>query len=121
MKISTTTRQVGDITIVDLSGRIVLGEESAALRNFVNGLLNGGERKILFNLQNVEYIDTSGLGFLISALANIRKHNGEMKLLHLSPKLQDVMQITKLFTVFEIFDDETAAIRSFSRSAAAGS
>lgn len=119
MDITTTTRQAGRVTIVDISGRIVLGEESAFLRNLVNELSDKGHNKILFNLHDVEYIDTSGLGFLISSLATIRKRQGELKLLSLSQKPQDVMQITKLYTVFDIFDAETAALNSFGRSATA--
>ena len=119
MDITTTTRQVGRVTLVDISGRIVLGEESAFLRHLVSDLLDKGHNKILFNLHDVEYIDTSGLGFLISSLANIRKRQGELKLLSISQKLQDVMQITKLYTVFDIFDTETAALNSFGQPAAA--
>jgi anti-sigma B factor antagonist len=113
------TRQVGPVTIVDISGRIVLGEESALLRNLVRDLLSEGHRKILFNLHEVEYIDTSGLGFLITALAGARKQGGEVKLLNLTQKVEDVMQITRLYTVFDILDDEAAAVRSFAQSAAA--
>src|SRR5215472_13637149 len=119
MDMTTNIRQTGTITILDVSGRIVLGEETAALRSLLSDLLSKGHGKILFNLGEVEYIDTSGLGFLISALAGIRKQGGEVKLLNLTKKVQDVMQITKLYTVFDITDDEAAAVRSFAQSSAA--
>jgi len=119
MDMTTSTRQVGGVTIVDISGRIVLGEESAALRSLVGDLLNKGHKKILFNLGDVDYIDSSGLGHLVSAFSSVQKQGGELKLLHLTKKVQDVMQITRLYTVFEIMDDEAAAVRSFAPSSAA--
>ena len=118
MNMTTTTRQVGGVTIVDISGRIVLGEESAALRNLVCDLLNKGHRKILFNLGDVNYIDSSGLGNLVSAFTSVRKQEGELKLLNLTNKVQGVMQVAKLYTVFDIMDDEDAAVKSFGQSAA---
>src|SRR5213083_3764385 len=99
-------RQVGGVTIVDISGRIVLGEESAALRDLVCDLLSKGHKKILFNLGDVNHIDSSGLGSLVSAFASVRKQEGELKLLNLTNKVQDVMQIAKLYTVFDIMDNE---------------
>ena len=119
MNMTTSTRQVGGVTIVDISGRIVLGEESAALRSLVSELLNKGHKKILFNLGDVEYIDSSGLGHLVSAYTSVRKQGGELKLLHLTKKVQDVMQITRLYTVFDVLDDEAAAVKSFAPSSAA--
>jgi len=119
MDMTTSTRQVGGVTIVDISGRIVLGEESAALRSLVGDLLNKGHKKILFNLGDVDYIDSSGLGHLVSAFSSVQKQGGELKLLHLTKKVQDVMQITRLYTVFDIMDDEGAAVRSFAPSSAA--
>ena len=118
MNIRTSIRQAGPVTIVDIGGRIVLGDESASLRTLVLDLLSKGHNKILFNLNDVDYIDTSGLGLLISSLLKVRMQKGELKLLKLSQKLQDVMQITKLYTVFDIFDDEAAALRSFTPAAA---
>jgi anti-sigma B factor antagonist len=120
MNVTTNTREVGGITVVDVNGRIVLGEETAFLRNLVSDLLKGGHNKILFNLDQVSYIDTSGLGFLLSALASARRQNGEVKLVNLPKKVLEVMEITKLYTVFDIADDEATAIRSFNQSAAAG-
>jgi anti-sigma B factor antagonist len=119
MHITTKTRQVGAVTIVDISGRIVLGEESAALRDLVGDLLSKGNKKILFNLGDVHYIDSSGLGHLVSAFTSVRKQGGELKLLNLGNKVHDVMQITRLYTVFDILDDEAVAIKSFGQSAAA--
>jgi len=117
MDLTTTTRQVGDTVIIDINGRIVLGEASAALRSLVADLLKNGHKKILFNLANVSYIDSSGLGQLVSAYVAVRKQAGELKLLHLNNKVHDVLQITKLYTVFDIGDDEAAAVKSFARSA----
>src|SRR5215831_20354668 len=121
MDLIATTREVGGVTIADLTGRIVLGEESAHLRNFVSELLSQGQKKILINLAEVTYIDTSGLGNLINALAQTRKQGGELKLLNLPPRVQDLMQITKLYTVFDILNDEVTAVRSFAQASAASS
>ena len=118
MKMTTHTRQVAGITIVDISGRIVLGEESATLRNLVCDLLSQGHGKILFNLADVNYIDSSGLGHLVSAFTSVRKQGGALKLLNLTNKVHDVMQITKLYTVFDIMDDEAAAVKSFDHATA---
>jgi anti-sigma B factor antagonist len=119
MNIATSTRQVGGVTIVDISGRIVLGEESAALRNLVCDLLSKGHKNILFNLGDVNYIDSSGLGNLVGSFTSVRKQGGELKLLNLTNKVQDLLQITKLYTVFDIMDDEAAAVKSFGQSATA--
>ena len=118
MNMTLTTRQAGSVTIVDISGRIVLGEESAALRELVCNLLDKGHRQILLNLGDVHYIDSSGLGSLVSAFTSVRKQNGELKLLNLTNKVHDVMQITKLYTVFDIMNDETEGVKSFSQSRA---
>jgi anti-sigma B factor antagonist len=118
MHMTTSTRQVGEVTIVDISGRIVLGEESAALRELVCDLLSKGHKN-LFNLGDVNYIDSSGLGHLVSAFTSVRKQEGELKLLNLTNKVHDVMQITRLYTVFDIMDDEAVAVKSFDQSAAA--
>ena len=120
MNMTTNVRQVGaGVTVVDISGRIVLGEESAALRQLVCDLLNKEHRKILFNLAQVNYIDSAGLGSLVGSFTSVRKQNGELKLLNLTSKVRDVMQITKLYTVFDILNDETAAIKSFAEATAA--
>ena len=117
MTITTTTRDVDGITIVDIKGRIVLGEESAKLRQLVADLVGKGQRKILLNLVHVNYIDSSGLGSLVSSLARVRMYDGELKLLNLTKRVHEMMQVTKLNTVFEIMDDEAVAVNSFRRSA----
>jgi len=119
MHMTTSTRQVGGVTIVDITGRIVLGEECAALRDLISDLLSKGHKKILFNLGDVNYIDSSGLGHLVSAFTSVRKQEGELKLLNLTNKVHDLMQITRLYTVFDIMDDEALAVESFGPSVAA--
>jgi anti-sigma B factor antagonist len=116
---TTSIREVADVTIVDISGRIVLGDESAALRDMVRRLLSVGQKKILFNLANVNHIDSAGLGHLVGAFTSVQKQAGELKLLNLTNKVHDLMQITRLYTVFDIIDDETVAVKSFSKSAGA--
>jgi anti-sigma B factor antagonist len=119
MDLTTKTRNIGSVTIVDVSGRIVLGEESAALRAVIADLLSEGHNKILLNLGDVNYIDSSGLGNLVSAFTSVKKQGGELKLLNLTNKVQDVMQITKLYTVFDVMNDEDTAVKSFEKSSAA--
>jgi anti-sigma B factor antagonist len=119
MKMTTTTRQVGDVTVVDIIGRIELGEESAAVRDVVCDLLSEGHTQILLNLGEVHYIDSMGLGTLVSAFTSVRKQGGELKLLNLTNKVRDLMQITKLYTVFDIMNDEEAGVKSFNESTAA--
>jgi anti-sigma B factor antagonist len=116
MDMTTTVRQVAAVTIVDIGGRIVLGKESAALRNLVFELLSEGHKGILFNLGDVNYIDSSGLGLLVSAHTSVRNQGGELKLLNLAKSVRDVMQMTKLYTVFDILDDEAVAVKSFGQS-----
>ena len=108
-----TIREVNEITIVDLSGRISLGEGSALLRKTVRDLLENGQNKILLNLGDVNYIDSSGIGELVSGFTAVRSRNGELKLLNLTKKVHDLLQITKLFTVFDVYSDEATAVRSF--------
>lgn len=106
MKMTASTRLVGGVTIVDLGGRIVLGEESAGLRDLVRNLASEGIKKILLNLRNVDYIDSSGLGEMVSAFTSIRSQGGELKLLNLTKRVRSLLQITKLLTVFDVTDDE---------------
>lgn len=120
MDMNTSMRQTGDVKIVDISGRISLGEESAALRDLIMNLLNKGEQKILLNLAGVNYIDSSGLGALVSGFTSVRKAGGELKLVNLTDKVDNLMEITKLYTVFDIADDEATAVQSFGRKTAAG-
>ena len=120
MDMTTSKRQAGDVTIVDLTGRIALGEESAALRNLVMDLISQGHMKILLNMAGVDYVDSSGLGALVSSVTSVRKAGGEMKLVNLSEKVDDLMEVTRLYTVFDIADNEEAALASFGKTAAAG-
>jgi anti-sigma B factor antagonist len=111
MKVSS--RQVDGVVIVDLSGRITLGEGSSVLRDTVRELLGKGQKKILLNLADVSYIDSSGIGELVSAYTSVRNQSGDLKLLNLTKKVHDLLQITKLYTVFDIQDSEAAAVASF--------
>jgi anti-sigma B factor antagonist len=110
-----STRQVAGITIVDLSGRITLGEGSVVLRDTIRDVVSQGNKKILLNLGDVTYIDSSGIGELVSAFTSVRNQGGELKLLNLTKKVHDLLQITKLYTVFDIKDDEAAAVGAFSK------
>src|ERR1043166_9043716 len=109
----SSTRQVDGVTIVDLSGRITLGEGSIVLRDSVRDLLSNGHKKILLNLGDVNYIDSSGIGELVSAYTTSKNQGGELKLLNLTKKVHDLLQITKLYTVFDVKDDEAAAVKAF--------
>jgi anti-sigma B factor antagonist len=113
--LKANTRQVDGVTIVDLSGRITLGEGSVKLRESVRDLVGKGRNKILLNLGDVTYIDSSGIGELVSAFTTVRNQGGELKLLNLTKKVHDLLQITKLYTVFDIKNDEAAAIQSFEK------
>ena len=115
MSMKASTRQVDGVTIVDLSGRITLGEGSVILRDTVKDLLGKGQKKILLNLGDVSYIDSSGIGELVSAFTSVRNQGGELKLLNLTKKVHDLLQITKLYTVFDVKDDEAAAIGAFAK------
>jgi anti-sigma B factor antagonist len=115
VSMKTSTRQVDGVTIVDLSGRITLGEGSVTLRDTVRGLLGKGQKKILLNLGDVNYIDSSGIGELVSAYTTVRNQGGDLKLLNLTRKVHDLLQITKLYTVFDVKDDEATAIQAFSK------
>ena len=114
MKMTASTRLVGGVTIVDLYGRIVLGEGSVGVRDLVRNLIKGGNKKILLNLRDVDYIDSSGLGELVSAFTSVRSQGGELKLLNLTKRVRALLQITKLLTVFDITDDEAISVKSFS-------
>ena len=113
MSLKTSSRHVGGITVVDLSGRIVLGDGNNILRDALKELVGRGEKKILLNLADVNYIDSSGLGALVSGYTTITGQQGQMKLLNLTTKVHDLLQITKLLTVFEVFTDEATAVKSF--------
>jgi anti-sigma B factor antagonist len=115
VSMKVTTRQVDGVTILDLSGRITLGEGSVQLRDAVRDLLAKGQKQILLNLGDVNYIDSSGIGELVSAFTTVHNQGGDLKLLNLTKKVHDLLQITKLYTVFDIKDDEASAIASFAR------
>ena len=113
MALSITSREVNGVTILDLSGRITLGEGSVQLRDAIRGLIGKGTKHILLNLGDVNYIDSSGLGELVSAFTTARNQQAEVKLLNLTKKVHDLLQLTKLVTVFDIKDNEASAITSF--------
>ncbi len=113
MQLQATPRESLGVTIIDLSGRITLGEGSAMLRQMVRDLLEKGQRKIVLNLADVSYIDSAGIGELVTGFTTARTHGGELKLLHLTKKVHDLLQITKLYTVFDVHMDERTAAASF--------
>lgn len=106
-------RAVGDIKILDCSGRITLGEGTMVVRNAVRELLKANDKKIILNLAEVNYIDSSGIGELVSTYTTVTSSGGQLKLLGLTKKIQELLAITKLLTVFQVFDDERAALNSF--------
>ena len=108
-----TTREVSHVTIVDINGRITLGEETGLLRDTVRKLVEAGKKKIVLNLAQVDYIDSSGVGELVGSFTTVRNAGGELKLLNLTQKVQDVLHVTKLYTVFDVKDDEFTAVKSF--------
>ena len=110
------SRQSGDVSILDLTGRITLGEGAGALRDAIRTMTLEGHKRILLNLGGASSVDSSGLGVLVSAFATLANHGGQLKLLNVLPRVQDLLLITKLYAVFEIFDDERAAVASFSNS-----
>ena len=116
MSMKIKTRQVDGITIMDCSGRITLGEGSVTLRDSVRDLLAKGSKQILLNLGDVSYIDSSGIGELVSAFTTVKNQGGDLKLLNLTKKVHDLLQITKLYTVFDVKDDEASAVASFARA-----
>ena len=115
MSVKISTRQVDGVTVLDMSGRITLGEGSVQLRDAVRDLLSKGQKHILLNLGDVTYIDSSGIGELVSAFTTTKNQGGELKLLNLTRKVHDLLQITKLYTVFDVKDDEASAIASFKK------
>jgi anti-sigma B factor antagonist len=115
MSLKASTRQVDGVSVMDLSGRITLGEGSVILRDKIREMLGQGQKKILLNLGDVTYIDSSGIGELVSAYTAVRKEGGELKLLNLTKKVHDLLQITKLYTVFDVKDDEATAIAAYSK------
>ncbi len=113
MSVKLTSRQVGDVTVMDAAGRITLGEGASMFRDAIRELVAKGNKKVLLNLGEVSYIDSSGIGELVSGFTTVTNSGGQLKLVGLSKRVKDLLQITKLYTVFEVFDDETEAVRSF--------
>jgi anti-sigma B factor antagonist len=112
-ELNISERMAGDVTILDMDGKITIGEGSVALRTAIRRLLEEGKKKILLNLAKVGYIDSSGIGELVSSYTAINKEGGQLKLLNLTQKLQDLLTITKLLTVFDVYDSESEALNSF--------
>ncbi len=119
MSMKATTRQVDSVTVVDVSGRITLGEGCTQLRELILEQLSKGNKNVLLNLADVTYIDSSGIGELVSSYTRVSKDGGQLKLLNLTKKVHDLLQITKLYTVFDVHDDEARAIGSFGKVASA--
>lgn len=113
MPLTINRREVSHVTILDMEGRIVLGDEIHHLRDAVRDLVKQGQKKIILNLAGVDYIDSSGVGELVGAFTTVRNSGGELKLMNLTQKVHDVLHVTKLYTVFDIKDDEFHAVKSF--------
>lgn len=113
MSVKLNTRQVGDVSVVDVAGRITLGEGSTALRDALRDMVAKNHKKILLNLGDVSYIDSSGIGELVSGFTSVTNSGGQLKLLGLTKRVKDLLQITKLYTVFDVHEEESSAIRSF--------
>ena len=112
-ELNISERQAGDVTVLDMNGKITIGEGSVALRTAIRRLLEERKKKILLNLAGVGYIDSSGIGELVSSYTAIEKEAGQLKLLNLTQKIKDLLTITKLLTVFDVYDDESEALNSF--------
>ena len=113
MALAIASREVDGVTVLELSGRITLGEGSVQLRDAIRDLISKGQRNILLDLGEVNYIDSSGLGEMVSAYTTAKNQGAELKLLKLTKKVHDLLQLTKLYTVFDIYDDEASAIASY--------
>jgi anti-sigma B factor antagonist len=113
VSVKLTTRQVGDVTVIDAVGRVTLGEGASVFRDTIRDMAASGHKKLLLNLAEVTYIDSSGIGELVSGFTTVTNQGGAVKLLSLTKRVKDLLQITKLYTVFEVFEDEATAVRSF--------
>jgi anti-sigma B factor antagonist len=113
VSVKLTTRQVGDVTVIDAAGRITLGEGSSTFRDTIKDLTGKGQKKILLNLAEVTYIDSSGIGELVSGFTTVSNAGGQLKLLNLTKRIHDLLQITKLYTIFEVHDNEANGLASF--------
>jgi len=112
-ELDVQTRQAGDVSILDLTGAVRIGEGSISLRNAIRELVDGGKHKILLNLAGVKYMDSSGIGELIANYTTVSRGGGQLKLLNLTDKIQDLLVITKLLTVFDVYENESDALNSF--------
>jgi anti-sigma B factor antagonist len=112
-ELNISERQAGDVTVLDLGGKITIGEGSVSLRSAIRRLIDEGKKKILLNLSDVGYVDSSGIGELVSSYTTIGREGGQLKLLNLTQKIQDLLAITKLLTVFDVYEDEATALNSF--------
>jgi anti-sigma B factor antagonist len=113
MSVKAASREIGGVTVIDLDGRITLGEGSTLLRDLVREKLGSGHKKIVMNMLGINYIDSTGLGELVSAYRLVKSEGGELKLLNLNKKVSDLLQITRLYAVFDIHNDEAQAVASF--------
>ena len=114
MSVKLTTRQVNEVTVIDVSGRITLGEGSSLLRDELRSLIGSNRRKILLNLADVDYMDSSGIGQLVAAFTTVNNQGGQLKLLNLTKRMKELLQMTRVISIFEIFDDEKKAVGTFS-------
>src|SRR3954452_22693197 len=119
MALQAKTRQVGNVEIVDLSGKITLGENTGILRDELRSLLAQGQKNILLNMGAVSYVDSAGLGELVGAYTTAANQGGTVKLLNLQAKMKDLLQVTKLHTIFPVFEDEASAVASFGKTVSA--
>ena len=115
MSFGATARQTEDVTVIDITGSITLAEASE-LSEMVHDLVRKGRKQIIINLRDVLYLDSSGIGQLVSGYATVKKNGGELKILHLSKKVQDLLSVTSLYKIFEEFSDEQTAVQSFRRT-----
>ncbi len=113
MSLKASIREIGDVTVIDLDGRITLGDGSALLRGIIRENFDKGHRKLVLNLAGISYLDSTGLGELVSGYRVVKNQGGELKLLNLNKKVTDLLQVTKLYTIFDIHNDETQAVASF--------
>ena len=111
--VKISERQSGDVTVLDLGGKITIGEGNVSLRGAIRRLVEGGKKKVLLNLAEVGYVDSSGVGELVAGFTTLRREGGQLKLLNLTGKIRDLLAITKLLTVFDVYEDEAAAVNSF--------
>lgn len=113
MSVKVVTKQVGDVTVAEVTGKLTLGEASSTLREALRGLANQGHKKVLVNLSGVTYLDSSGIGELVAGYTTITNAGGKLKLVNLTSRVQNPLQTTKLYTVFDVFENETEGVKSF--------